>query len=138
MVGGAPPLPVGWPAQPFPPRGSAPAIVLLAIFGAVVLVVIVVMFSVIGSVGVPFDAFCGLWLFIPFIFAVILILGIASSMQSRQRFLPPPPPIQQPMVPAGARPPQELACPNCGAAPRVVDRFGIATCDYCNTRFLVR
>ncbi|TLZ97707.1 MAG: hypothetical protein E6J96_04710 [Methanobacteriota archaeon] len=31
-----------------------------------------------------------------------------------------------------------LSCPNCGGPPTNVDRFGIATCSYCGTRFLVR
>ncbi|OGS45622.1 MAG: hypothetical protein A3K66_06960 [Euryarchaeota archaeon RBG_16_67_27] len=138
MIGGASQSPFGWPGQPVPQRSSTVALAFLVVFLVAVILSVVVIFSMIGGSGFPFDAFCGLWLLFPLIIVVFMIVAIASSMQSRQRFLPPPPPIQQPMVPAGARPPQELACPNCGAAPRIVDRFGIATCEYCNTRFLVR
>jgi len=72
-----------------------------------------------------------------FLFVIGIVL-LAVSTSTRRHVLPPPPPIQQPMVPAGMQGPLELACPNCGAPPRIVDRFGIATCDYCGTRFLVR
>ena len=37
--------------------------------------------------------------------------------------------------PAGT--PVAVTCPNCGAAPRSVDRDGIGFCDYCGTRFLL-
>jgi len=68
---------------------------------------------------------------------LVIVLAIAGQGAAARR-LPPPPPIQQPMVPAGIRGAAELACPNCGAAPTNVDRFGIATCAYCGTRYLVR
>src|SRR5207237_1205084 len=51
---------------------------------------------------------------------------------------PPPPPSQEPMVPAGQQGPVALNGPNCGGPPANVDRFGVATCSYCGTRFLVR
>src|SRR2546428_3152901 len=46
--------------------------------------------------------------------------------------------IRQPMVPAGLKGPVPLSCPNCGAPPVNVDRFGGATCTYCATRFIFR
>ena len=46
--------------------------------------------------------------------------------------------IRQPMVPAGLTGPVALNCPNCRAPPVNVDRFGVATCTYCNTRFIVQ
>lgn len=67
------------------------------------------------------------------VFAVIALSGAAS-----RRAIPPPPPIQQPMVRAGQQAPIALDCPNCGGPPTNVDRFGIATCSYCGTRYLVR
>lgn len=74
---------------------------------------------------------------LPAIFViVVIVLAIASSQGRRQ--IPPPPPIQQPMVPAGQQGPVALNCPNCGGPPQNVDRFGVATCGYCGTRFLVR
>ncbi len=84
--------------------------------------------------GFFFAPFCGIFVFVIFL---IVIIVLASQSQSRS-WIPPPPPIQQPMVPAGAQGPVALNCPNCGAPPRNVDRFGVATCPYCNTRFLVR
>ena len=74
---------------------------------------------------------------IPFLFVIVFIV-IALASASGRRTIPPPPPIQQPMVPAGQQGPVALNCPNCGAPPTNVDRFGIATCSYCGTRFLVR
>ena len=65
---------------------------------------------------------------------MLLAVGSVGS----RRTLPPPPPIQQPMVPAGQMGPVSLNCPNCGAPPGLVDRFGIAVCSHCQTRFLVR
>jgi hypothetical protein len=75
---------------------------------------------------------------IPFLFVVfIAVLGLYKATSGR-RTIPFPPPIQQPMVPAGQQGPVSLDCPNCGGAPSNVDRFGIAVCSYCGTRFLVR
>jgi hypothetical protein len=70
---------------------------------------------------------------------VVIVVGIILVAQGAiRRSIPPPPPIQQPMVPAGQQGPIALSCPNCGGPPTNVDRFGIATCSYCGTRFLVR
>jgi hypothetical protein len=97
----------------------------------------VVMILPLAGFGFGFDlaaaVFCGFFLVV----IGIVVLAVAAGSAGR-RAIPPPPPIQQPMVPAGLQGPMELACPNCGAAPRAVDRFGVATCDYCDTRFLVR
>ena len=54
--------------------------------------------------------------------------------------VPPPPPTIQP-PPGSAPAPRgaiEIPCPNCGAPPQSIDRFGVATCPYCQTRYLVR
>ncbi len=67
----------------------------------------------------------------------MIILAI-SGMMSRSAPIPPPPPIQQPMVPAGTAGPVGLNCPACGAPAQEIDRFGVATCPNCSTRFLVR
>ena len=74
---------------------------------------------------------------VPVIFVVIVVILFFVQGAGR-RMIPPPPPIQQPMVPAGQHGPVALNCPNCGGQPANVDRFGIATCSYCGTRFLVR
>jgi len=123
-------LPLG-PVPPSTPRTNP-----LAILGVLLLVVGFLAFAL-GGIAFPFGGFpaglvCGFPLFI------LGMILLATSSATARRTLPPPPPIQQPMVPAGIQGAQELACPNCGAAPRTVDRFGIATCDYCGTRFLVR
>lgn len=82
-------------------------------------------------------AFLGV-LCLPLLFVIIVVAIIAFATSSSRRTIPPPPPIQQPMVPAGQQGPVALNCPNCGGPPANVDRFGIATCSYCGTRFLVR
>jgi hypothetical protein len=70
---------------------------------------------------------------------IFIVLGLYLAMGGFRRSpLPPPPPIQQPMVPAGRQPPIAINCPNCGAPPGMVDRFGVAICAHCNTRFIVR
>ncbi len=107
--------------------GVALVVLLLAVFGVIMLPLAggSLMFS-----GAAF--FC-----VPVIFvAIVLILFFVQGMG--RRTIPPPPPIQQPMVPAGQQGPVALNCPNCGGPPTNVDRFGIATCSYCGTRFLVR
>ena len=74
-------------------------------------------------------------------FGIIIAGGILVGVEgmTHRKPLPPPPPIQRPpTAPGGEGRPLELACPNCGAAPRSIDRFGVATCEYCGTRFLVR
>lgn len=129
--------------------GSGPSRMNPASLVAIVVVVFVVLtgLAVLGSVFIglsssPFGGFFSPLLFAPFcgiLFFVILVIVLAIAGQgAAARRLPPPPPIQQPMVPAGIRGAAELACPNCGAAPTNVDRFGIATCAYCGTRYLVR
>lgn len=127
-------------AQPWPAPSRGPAGI-ARIGGAIVLILFLTVFLAVplllsgGIVG--FDAsflvfaVCGILMI-----AIVLVVAVASGVTAR-RSIPPPPPIQQPMVPATGGT-VELACPNCGAAPRNVDRFGIATCDYCETRFLVR
>jgi len=103
--------------------------VLLAVFG-------VIMFSLVGGPGsLMFSS--AAFLCVPMIFVVIILIVVFAQGVGR-RTIPPPPPIQQPMVPAGQQGPVALNCPNCGGPPTNVDRFGIATCGYCGTRFLVR
>ncbi len=137
MAQPAPP-PQSWypPAAPQRDPFQNPAV--LAVVA--VLIIVVVFFVAIasalgGSTGFAFSVaplFC-----IPFLFVIVFIIIAAASGASR-RTIPPPPPIQQPMVPAGEQGPVALSCPNCGGPPTNVDRFGIATCQYCGTRFLVR
>ena len=105
-----------------------------------VVIIVVVFFVAIGSafMGSPGSAFSIAPFFcIPFLFVIVFII-IAAASGAGRRTIPPPPPIQQPMVPAGQVGPVALNCPNCGGPPTNVDRFGIATCSYCGTRFLVR
>jgi hypothetical protein len=101
--------------------------VLLAVFG-------IIMFSLVGG-SVRF--FGPAFLCVPVVF-IVIVLVIVFARGTGRRTIPPPPPIQQPMVPAGQQGPVALSCPNCGGPPTNVDRFGIATCSYCGTRFLVR
>lgn len=112
-----------------------------AIIGVVlVLVLLAVFFTIMfGFVGGPSSVmFSGAaFLCLPAIFVVIVLIIVFAQGANRRR-IPPPPPIQQPMVPAGQQGPVALSCPNCGGPPTNVDRFGIATCSYCGTRFLVR
>jgi hypothetical protein len=102
--------------------------VLLAMFG--------------GVFGRAFGGVSGLgsagFICIPILF-IILVAALGLYRQfSGHRTIPPPPPIQQRMVPAGQQGPVTLDCPNCGGPPSNVDRFGIAVCSYCGTRYLVR
>jgi len=109
------------------------AIVLAIVFVFFFVSVMVTGFS--GGFGFPtllFAPFCAVLLI------VVVVFALAASQGMYRSRIPPPPPIQQPMVPAGMQGPIALNCPNCGAPPQVVDRFGVATCTYCNTRFLVR
>jgi len=75
-------------------------------------------------------------------FALMVAGGgvMAAGDSGKRSSVPPPPTALSP--PAGApqppRGPIEIPCPNCGAPPGNIDRFGIATCGYCGTRFLVR
>lgn len=113
--------------------GNLLGIVFAVVVVAVMLLIFIPAFVMVGSGGsIMFAPLCG-------IFVVILIILLVTATQgARQTQLPPPPPIQQPMVPAGMQGPVALSCPNCGAPPSLVDRFGVATCPYCGTRFLVR
>lgn len=135
-------------AQAIPPSPWPPASNPYRLVGPVVVVVVVAVFAVfffilsafLGGMGFGFSGFdfmfapfCGMLAVIIIVFALVA-LGAGTS----RRRIPPPPPIQQPMVPAGTPATVELMCPNCGAPPRNVDRFGIATCDYCDTRYMVR
>jgi hypothetical protein len=132
-----PPPPAYWP----PPRplawqtpGAIVAIVLAVGFGIFFLIFFVSGIGF-GMVGFPFFIFAP---FCAFFIVIIIVIALAASRGMTSSRIPPPPPIQQPMVPAGQVGPIALNCPNCGAPPQNVDRFGVATCTYCNTRFLVR
>lgn len=120
------------------PRPS-PDLTVVGIVVTVVLIFVIVMIVFFGFAGLPFFPEAGFLfvLCIPVLF-IILIVVAALAFGTRRRMIPPPPPIQQPMVPAGQQGPIALNCPNCGGPPTNVDRFGIATCSYCGTRFLVR
>ena len=66
--------------------------------------------------------------------------AMAIMDSGEERPVPAPPAVQSPPA-AGPQVPRgsiEIPCPNCGAPPQNVDRFGVATCTYCGTRFLVR
>lgn len=105
-----------------------------------VLAFVVVFFLMVaggGTFGLPGLGFAG-FMCIPFLFVILVIILGVYSATSGKRTIPPPPPIQQRMVPAGQQGPVTLDCPNCGGPPSNVDRFGIAVCSYCGTRFLVR
>ena len=104
----------------------------------VIAAVLIMVFGILAFLVGGFPAALGLGFFcIPILF-VILVLVITLARSSGRRAIPPPPPIQRPMVPAGQQGPVALDCPNCGGPPTNVDRFGIAVCAYCGTRFLVR
>ncbi len=140
MAQGSPPPQPYWP----PPTRGVGLQSSSAVLGVVVAVIVVAAFVAIfmasAASTLGFGIFPGL-LFLPFcgVFVVILIIVVLGLAQGMNRpHIPPPPPIQQPMVPAGLQGSVALSCPNCGAPPQNVDRFGVATCPYCNTRFLVR
>lgn len=136
--------PPSGPVAP-PPYGPPPRSLAWQSPGVLVALITVVIIGVFVAVSIGLTAaglfgFSG-FLFLPFcgVFLVILVvIVIAATQGSFQRRIPPPPPIQQPMVPAGQTGPVALSCPTCGAPAQSVDRFGVATCTYCNTRFLVR
>jgi hypothetical protein len=114
---------------------QSPAFLVAVVFALVVILVFLgVMFTGFSG-GVASSVLAPVCAVLLIIAVVAVLVGTQGMYRSR---IPPPPPIQQPMVPAGTRGPVELSCPNCGAPPTVVDRFGVATCTYCNTRFLVR
>jgi hypothetical protein len=110
-------------------------VALLVVFGLAALFVVAIWqssspFVSLSSILAPF---CSV-----FIILVVLIVAAAAGAFQRRPSLPPPPQVQQPMVPAGLVGPIAINCPNCGAPPELVDRFGVATCSHCNTRFIVR
>jgi hypothetical protein len=108
------------------------ALVLAVVFGIFFIFILGSGFGMGGLPVVLFAPFCAFFLII------IVAIAFAAFQGATRSRIPPPPPIQQPMVPAGQVGPIALNCPNCGAPPQNVDRFGVATCTYCNTRFLVR
>src|SRR5712691_5009726 len=134
-------MPVGPPPAWAPPRPRPPAMIVALVLGVSFFVILVVgmlalVFGFGGLPGAVIFPLCGI---IAFFFVVLIVFGVLTATGVLQRRnLPPPPPIQQPMVPAGTQGPVALSCPNCGAPPQNVDRFGVATCTYCGTRFLVR
>jgi hypothetical protein len=111
--------------------------VIVAIVVGVFALMAIVMFSLLGFGG---GSSAVAWLApVCFVVLILIVFGVlAATGALRRTSLPPPPPIQQPMVPAGTQGPIALSCPNCGAPPVNVDRFGVATCTYCATRFIVR
>ncbi|HEX9339646.1 MAG TPA: hypothetical protein VF992_00515 [Thermoplasmata archaeon] len=116
-----------------PRRSTTPQLIAVVVF---VVIAAVAMVSIVMT-GTFLPSFLPFMFCIPFLFVFLVIILAVLSGQGR-RSIPPPPPIQQPMVPAGQQGPIALSCPNCGGPPTNVDRFGIATCQYCGTRFLVR
>lgn len=130
-----PPPPPYWPpARPlaWQSPGILVAIVLAVVLGIGFIVFLATGFGMAGFPTFIFAPFCA------FFIVIIIVVALAASQGMGRSPIPPPPPIQQPMVPAGQQGPIGLNCPNCGAPPQNVDRFGVATCTYCNTRFLVR
>jgi len=112
------------------------AIVIAVVFSVGFLVFLTAMSGLsVGPFGFSAFFFAPVCAFILIIIVIVVLVASQGAMRAR---IPPPPPIQQPMVPAGQIGPIALNCPNCGAPPQNVDRFGVATCTYCNTRFLVR
>ena len=132
-------MPVGPPPTWAPPRPRPPGVIVVLVLGVALFVILVVgMLALVfgGFPGGVIFPFCGI---IAFSIVILIVFGVLTATGVLQRRnLPPPPPIQQPMVPAGTQGPVALSCPNCGAPPQNVDRFGVATCTYCGTRFLVR
>jgi len=133
-VQGAPPAP---PAPWLPPSRTPENRVIVVVIAVITLasfasLAVLSLNPGIGASGFVFFPVCGL-------IVVLVLLAIAGAMGAFRRApLPPPPPIQQPMVPAGRLPPIAINCPNCGAPPGAVDRFGMATCTHCGARFIVR
>ncbi len=120
-----------------PYRTPTAAIAFAVVLGVlVVALVLIPLLAGAGGFGFPFGvfgSFCGVFLIV-----IVLVIVLIATGAAAPRTIPPPPPIQQPMVPAGMQGSVALDCPNCGAPPTNVDRFGVATCTYCGTRFLVR
>jgi hypothetical protein len=105
-----------------------------------VVVIAFILLAAFGSLAV-LSLNTGMVIFVPVcgLLAVVVLIAIAHAVGAFRRSpLPPPPPIQQPMVPAGRQPPIAINCPNCGAPPGAIDRFGVAVCTHCGARFIVR
>ena len=128
----------------FPPSPWGPLRTGAQLQKSIIIIVVFFLFFGLVALGLLASAFGGAGFFgvlLPFcgVFIVLIVLAIAAATGVFRRApLPPPPPIQQPMVPAGRLPPIAINCPNCGAPPGTVDRFGVATCTHCGTRFIVR
>ncbi len=114
----------------------------LTIVGLLVFMLGFVVFALAGFASVNSPTFAPGFppgVIVGFIIGIVgMIILAVSGIAARSAPIPPPPPIQQPMVPAGTVGPVALNCPACGAPAQAVDRFGVATCPNCNTRFLVR
>jgi len=132
---------------PFPPPSPWGSLRTSAQLQKPIVVVVLLLFAGLVTLVVLASAFGGfggtslLGVLLPFcgVFVVFIVLAIAAAAGVFRRApLPPPPPIQQPMVPAGRLPPIAINCPNCGAPPGNVDRFGVATCTHCGNRFIVQ
>ena len=121
------------------PQGWVIGVVIAVVFLAVFVAFMLFASGLMGGLGGS-TAFVCLPLFFVIIVLVIIVVAVIAvfARAGRSTSLPPPPPIQQPMVPAGMQGPVALSCPNCGAPPQNIDRFGVATCDHCETRFVVR
>lgn len=114
----------------------------LTIVGLVVFMLGFVVFALAGFASVNAPTFTpgfppGVLIGFAIVIVGMIILAV-SGIAARSAPIPPPPPIQQPMVPAGTVGAVALHCPACGAPAQAIDRFGVATCPNCNTRFLVR
>ncbi len=107
---------------------------------AVIVPVIILVFMVTAGFPGEFYGFALIFIALFVIFTLVAASGAfrGTGTQGYAPPPPPPPPIQQPMVPAGLQGPVPLNCPNCGAPPANIDRFGVATCEHCETRYLVR
>jgi hypothetical protein len=132
--------PTPWrPPYPSPAPHRSPETIIGGVLSVVAFLVIAgIGLSMMG--GFPGSTFGVFPIFacLPILFVIVIIVVVLFQAGSHRRTIPPPPPIQQPMVPAGQQGPVAVDCPNCGGPPTNVDRFGIATCAYCGTRYLVR
>src|SRR5436853_6549980 len=103
-----------------PPQG--------ALIGVVLVVLLLAVFGVfmLFLVGGPCVFSNAPFLCVPVIFVVLVVL-IFLVQGAGRRTIAPPPPIQQPMMPAVQQAPVALSCQNCAAPPTNLDRFRIAT-----------
>src|SRR5436305_14800450 len=107
-----------------PPMIGRIVVSIVVILGAF----LVMAFSLVGFPS-PFLFSAAPFFCIPVIFVAIVLI-IAFAQGANRRSIPPPPPIQQPMVPAGQQGPVALNCTNCGGPPTKVASFGIETSSY--------